>query len=351
MKKISSQESLTNKYIHNDGSETSIKLLPSGQFDTSGGEVKSTFEDRNKYSIIISASAGCAMACNFCHITQKEASYVRISAEAILSNLKEAIQSEYEEHPEISEKYIKLCWMGMGEAILISDAVRNVTIELLDWVMENGYAKGLDGVDIATVMPKIGRGWMEDFTLLNKELDKYEINPNNHIVPNAGFSKIGEYKERSPLRLFYSLHSTEQETRDIMIPNAMPIDKAISRIKAFSDETKVNIVLHYMFMEGINDSDEQVEHLNNFMQSNELDNFELRILRYNGHKDEIQESLHFREIIQRVAAERSKFKVQFSSGFEVLSACGQFVIEEYSDNPNYFESKARNNNQIDVMNV
>lgn len=351
MKKISSIESLTNKYIHSDGSETSIKLLPSGQFDTSGGDVKSTFEDRNKYSIIISASTGCAMSCNFCHITQKESKYVRLQAEQILQNLKDAISEEAKEHPEIANKYIKLCWMGMGEAILISKSVRWVTVKLLDWVMENKYAKGLDGVDIATVMPKLGDGWMNEFSMLNDVLSKYEVNPNNHVVPNAGFTKFNEYKERSALRLFYSLHSTEQETRDIMIPNAMPIDKAMTKIKHFHDKTNVNIVLHYMFMDGINDSEEQIEHLNNFMSVNDLDGFELRILRYNGHSEAIRESDSFRDIIRNVADARSKFKVQFSSGFEVLSACGQFVIDDYSSNPNYFESKAKNNNEINILNI
>jgi len=351
MQKISSLPSLTNKYIHSDGSETSIKLLPSGKFNANDGGAKSEFEDRNKYSIIISASKGCAMACNFCHITQKESSYVRLQGENILQNLKDAIKEEYAEHPEISDKYIKLCWMGMGEAILISKAVQSVTMELLDWVMENGYAKGLDGVDIATVMPKIGDAWMTEFEELNNSLSKYEINPNNHVVPNAGFSSLGEYKERSPLRLFYSLHSTEQETREIMIPNAMPIDKAMSKIKSFHNKTKVNIVLHYMFMDGINDSDKQVKHLNDFMTVNNLDGFELRILRYNGHGEEIRESDNFKSIIRNVANARSKFKVQFSSGFEVLSACGQFVVPEYSDNPDYFESKARNNNEIEISNI
>jgi len=351
LKKISSPESLTNKYIHVDKSETSIKLLPSGKFNTSGEDVKSTFEDRNKYSIIISASTGCAMACNFCHITQKESPYIRISGQQILDNLKEAITAEYLEHPEIANKYIKLCWMGMGEAILISKAVLDVTIELLDWVMLNGYAKGLDGVDIATVMPKIGDSWMADFTTLNTLLKKYDINPNNYIIPNSGFSSIKTYNSRSNLRLFYSLHSTEQHTRDLMIPNAMPIDKALSKIKKFHEASQVNIIVHYMFMDSINDSNEQVEHLNTFMASNELDGFELRILRYNGHNDSIKESNNFKSIIKNVSDAHSNFKVQFSSGFEILSACGQFVIDEYSNNPNYFESKAKNNNEINIVNI
>ncbi len=348
MQKILSPKSLTNKYIHSDNSETSIKLLPSGKFSEEG---QSEFRDRNKYSIIISASLGCAMACNFCHITQKNSPFKRIDGEAILSNIKEAIEAEYEINPQISEKYIKLCWMGMGEAILISKEVKYVTLQLLDWVMENNYAKGLDGVDLATVLPKINNGWMDDFTELNLELKKYEINPNNDVVPNAGFSNLSSYDNRSSFRLFYSLHSSEQSVRDVIIPNAMPIDKAMLKIKQFHESTGINIILHYMFMEGVNDSDEQVNHLMHFMQEYSVQNYELRILRYNGHEENIEESLNFKPIIKKISSLTNHFKVQFSSGFEVKSACGQFIVNGYAESEHAFVSKARNNNEINFVAV
>lgn len=324
MKTIQSKSESTTKFIHRDRSETSIKLLPSGSY--LAGEDGAKFENRNKYSIVISSSTGCVMECDFCHLTQKEMSHKNLTNEQIVSNIQAAILHQYLEDKSIQDKFVKICWMGMGEPIIKHESIAKVTLEILDWIMENNMAKGLDGVDLSTVLPRVNNGWVESFRKLNKDLEKYPVNPNNNIVPNSDsrLSNLKNYKDRSLFRLFYSLHATDQDIRRSMIPNSMGIDLAFRKLDDFHKETGINVVVHYMFIHGVNDNEEQVERL--ISRLNQYDYMELRILRFNSaNLLKQRESDDFNSITLRLSSEVSKFKVQYSAGSHILSACGQFV--------------------------
>ena len=87
------------KYIHDDGSETAIKLT-----------------NTEKYSIVISCSVGCNVGCTFCYLTIKKCPYYRLTALNIFNNVKEAFEYQIKETPDIVNKQVKLCYMGMGDA-------------------------------------------------------------------------------------------------------------------------------------------------------------------------------------------------------------------------------------------
>jgi hypothetical protein len=82
--------------------------------------------------------------------------------------------------------------MGMGDCFLGLEKTYNVTKYVLEHVITKGLAKGLDGVDLGTTFPKKYSD-LTFLTKLNTYLQKYTRNP---------FNK----KDRSPLRVFYSLH-------------------------------------------------------------------------------------------------------------------------------------------------
>lgn len=300
MRIISSPGSRTNKYIHSDGSETAIKRHLSGEFDARGEPV---FKDNNKYSIVASCSTGCQMNCNFCHLTIKKATFKPSNLDRLVHNIKSAILHEFKLNPDIADKNIKLCWMGMGEALTSLRDVSFATTIILNWAVTKGYAKGIEGVDISTVLPKLPDKWMKQLSALNHQLEVFFDN--------------------TELRLFYSLHSVDQKVRDKIIPNAMALNKAIPRLKELHNTTGIPIILHYMFMEGINDSEEQVEDLSKFIKDKGLGDFQLRILRYNSADPDIKESPELFDLLKKVPHN----KVQFSAGTDILSACGQFVVE------------------------
>jgi len=322
---------LVTKIIHDDHSETAIKTVSS--CDTVKNPVTGVLEvnpvDRNKYSIFASISAGCPMACQFCYLTIQDMKYQKLRQEQILNNLKEAIQIEVDQNPSVKDKYIKVCWMGMGEAILQPSTVYDVTLRLLDWVFENNYAVGLDGVDLSTVLPKTSSKWVNLFNNLNDRLKLYPSNPNNvRVVHSEAMSRMVDYEDRSPFRMFFSLHSAIQETRDQIIPNAMDLETAAAMLREVNQWNQFNLIFHHMFMDGINDTEEEIQAVVDFMCNNGFQDNELRILRYNNNEySDIKESTVFEQCICALPKTLSRIKVQISAGKEVKSACGQFIIE------------------------
>lgn len=95
-----------------------------------------------------------------------------------------------------------------------------------------------------------------------------------------------------------------------------------------------NVIYHYLFLDGINDSHDEVGDLINFFLSvspdyNVIrDSKQLRILRYNKcDKSRYTESKSFSQIIERLNIQiPEKLKVQVSPGSEISAACGQFLM-------------------------
>lgn len=317
MNTLYSQETQAFKFTHEDGSETSVKLSPSGSFDSNNLDRENPIvEDKEKYSIIISCSKGCQMSCSFCHLTKLKMKFEPLTEKQIFDNIMSSIREVSKSRPDISSKYIKLCWMGMGEAILQPEVVRTVSILVLNTVLEEGLAIGVDGVDISTVMPKSISQWQSVFADLNFRLKDFNLNPNNMVG------------DRTPLRLFYSLHHYANEERKIIIPNTRAISDAMARITGFRDTTKINVVVHYMFMEGVNDSEEDVVGLVNWFNSNgDYYDTQFRVLRYNSFNTVDAESCKMNLIVKYLEdyMKVKQLKIQYSSGEDISSACGQFI--------------------------
>lgn len=318
------------KYIHEDGSETSIKLVKSLQniLNPITNTIETRSSERNKYSIFISSSVGCYMKCRFCHLTLKDAEYIKISTDAVLDNLKEAIEDMVAFNPDIKNRYVKLSWMGMGDAINKPEMVRDVTLQLLDWLFERGYAAGLDGVDLSTVMPPIkGKKWIHIFQKLEQSLQKYQKNPVYHM-DNVEYSN-GYYSHKNIFRLFYSVESAIQEKREYVVPKAMPILEAVAHLKEYESGGKYPVILHHLLVDGLNDSEEELNALISFVNK-DFEQNELRILRYNFcAKSEYKESEKVIAQVKKLSENINFLKVQISPGTEVSAACGQFIVKDF----------------------
>lgn len=314
MKIIQDSTNNTVKYVHRDGSETSFKSELSGQYVVDN-LLSPQRVDKEKYSLVISCSAGCQLSCSFCHLTQNGKTYKRLTSAQVLQNLVHVLEDQATKQ-DLSNKYIKLCWMGEGEAILDPEMIRTVSTLLIKYAMECGFAKGVDGVDIATSMPKISvsKQYHVEAQLrgLKNSLDKLHRNPHNS-------------EDRSIVRMFYSLHSAEQATRERIIPNTMPLHRATAKLERITEAVGIDLIFHYMFMEGINDDDYALNALLSFM-SNRQDR-QLRILRYNAGVNGLQESSNLGRNLQVLSMFVPDFKVQYSAGQSIKSACGMFYDE------------------------
>lgn len=327
MESFLSDDGSVAKFIHTDGSETSVKVTKScSNFrDAETGHVETELVDRNKYTIFISASLGCYMSCKFCHLTIKDSAYRKLQTAQVVRNVKEALEHEIARKPEMRDRYVKLSWMGMGDAVNQPEMVYDATIELMDWLMDKGYTRGLDCVDLSTVLPKVHGSWISYFGALNQALAPYPLNPESFRIEQAELSNQKEYKNRSRFRLFYSVHSAIQATRENMVPNARPLVEAIPLLKELM-ATGVNLILHQLFVEGLNDSEIEVTALLDLL-SEHFPHNELRVLRYNFcDRSPYREWSRVDLAVSRIADAHPALKVQVSAGKEVAAACGQFLV-------------------------
>jgi len=312
MEDYTTQDKQVVKYVHNDGSETAIKTVSSCDniLNQATGEIEPIKVDRNKFSCFISSSVGCPIGCKFCYLTVKNFPYVELSKESIYQNVKNALWDRIVHKREwrtIGEQYMKLSWMGMGDAFLLKpNDVLEVTRDLIEWSLEHNLVKGIDGVDISTVLPK-KKWWPCILGTLNLKLLEYPVNPTS--------------KDRSRVRLFYSLHHCD------LIPMSRNFLKDLSWLKSLEMDFGVDVIIHHMFIEGVNDTDHDVENLHRIFRKYKY-HPELRILRYNECPNSpYKESPRFNELVRLCSETFRKIKYQVSAGSEIKAACGQFLCK------------------------
>jgi len=303
------------KYVHDDGSETAIKTTPITEYGGVYGKVT------NKYNIFISTSVGCPVGCKFCYLTTKNCPHHILTEDEIIANVLEAVRTEVKHRPELSNLYAKLSWMGMGDAYFDTQKMYNVSCAISGGLILNGLARGIDGVDVSTTLPKIPSTESGDgLRSLARYINCFTVNP------KRSYSVTGP---RYPVRLFYSLYGGENGIRNYLIPHTTPAKKASAYLQSLSD-VGVTIVVHHMFFEGVNDSLRDVDYVLKFLKS--LPNVELRLLRFNKCEGTLfNESSKFDSLVEHMYKYHKNIKIQSSPGSEVQAACGQFLLSKILD--------------------
>lgn len=302
------------KYVHDDGSETAIKTTPKEGF---GGTYGTTY---NKYNIFISHSVGCPVHCNFCYLTVKKCPYAQLKAEEIKNNVIASLSLELKARPELRFMYTKLSWMGMGDAFLDLKTMQEATVSIIEEIKEQGLSLGIDGVDIATTLPKV--------PFMSTKEDEILGSLNNYLKEQCDLNPKRSYGKRTPLRLFYSLHSACEETRKNLIPMSVEVNEALRYLRQTNHV--VQVTFHHMFFENINDSLLEVSSLVKVLS--DFPDTELRLLRFNKcDGTEYTESKMFDKIVETLYTNHKNIKVQSSPGAEVRAACGQFLLSKILD--------------------
>ncbi len=303
------------KYVHDDGSETAIKTTPPGEVGCGGyGNIG------NKYNIFISSSVGCPVGCKFCYLTVKKCPYHRLSAEAIALNVVEALNSELTVRPELRQMYTKLSWMGMGDGFLDTELVYNATEDIASYIQGFDMSLGIDGVDIATTLPKIPTTEIDYIKALSNSVWAMHLNPKRNYVKGT---------DRQPFRIFYSVHSAFEGTRKELIPHTVDVYSAIQYFKEL-EQQGITVILHHMFFDGVNDSDIDITYLLGLLDV--FDNIELRLLRFNKcDGTTFTESKNFDSIIDTLYEKHKNIKVQISPGAEIAASCGMFLLSKFKD--------------------
>lgn len=301
------------KYVHHNGSETTVKTVR-----TCVDVDNDIFKDNNKAVIFLSVSAGCKQGCKFCHLTAKRFMHKPIDTDTIIKSAIEAIKLSAK---QIKGRYLKISFMGMGDVFCAGTEMREIIRKVFLWAYKHRYIKGIDGVDIGTSYPLVDtKATYEEIQKLAETVwyCNLPLNP-VHTYTKKSIPSTGT---RTPVRLFISLHSTEDVTRKSLMPNT----SALSRILDETTRTDVDVIFHYILFDNVNDSPEAIRHLMEFFTETPLKRHELRLLRYNGAPGvSLMESKKTDEIIEVLRQSAVHFKYQISAGSELSAACGQFI--------------------------
>lgn len=306
------------KYVHNNGSETAIKIENSCSsiFNPLTKKIESTEKYKNKFVVFISHSVGCNIKCKHCYLTTKNFPYRSLSHKEIVYDVIEALSEQLKITPEIKDKYCKISWMGMGDIINNSHVMVRTTNYLLNFI--DAKFKGLDSIDIASTL-------CEPVTVLKTNLKDdliYDIVSMKCFIDN---DDININKKDESIRFFYSLMGTNDKTRPKIIPKSSYIIEDFNTLELLYNKG-VKIILHHLFIDGINDSPNDIKDL--ISLCNGFPMYELRVLRYNKcDKSKFQESSRFMEIIEQLNSSVPNLKFQISTGSEIKAACGQFIME------------------------
>lgn len=293
------------KFVHANGMETTVKTVP-----TCGG-------NDNKAVMFISSSVGCQQKCKFCYLTTKKFPYTKVSDDMIVEACKAVLDSI-----DISDKYLKLSFMGMGDALAEDISIYAISMALFHHaVIKNKLCMGIDGVDVGTSVPaKYSLFKALQINHLNEFLSDLST-----VVP---FNPKNDYSTRSFVRVFISLHSMSDSVRFYM----MPLTSTMAKINKFIEslDEKVNVHFHTLLLKGVNDTPMDVLEMLQAFQWYKYKGRELRLLRFNKcDKSPYEESPNIDLFVQSAKDYKINFKYQTSAGSEIKSACGQFICKTF----------------------
>lgn len=293
LEKIKSNKDKTIKYVFqlNDGILT-----------------EATYIDNNtgKDIICISSQTMCAMGCTFCHLTD----YI---GKLKLRNLNrweitEPVDYIYDDLKlKDNNRTLFISYMGVGEPLL---NVENVIESMI--LLKTHYTNIRFG--LATSLPK-GQ-WKNIFTLAN-DVKYHEI----------------------PLKVHLSLHYTNNEQRNKMMPNATNIKASIAALEFYKEITGNPVEIHYTLIKDMNDSRQDIAWLIYFLEKRDIP---VKFLRFNSKESNEQEGAELKQIeVFRNALEERNITTEYYEppGKDVGASCGQFLFDKYKKHSLVEENK------------
>lgn len=180
-------------------------------------------EDGKRLTVCVSTQAGCPMACAFCATGQQGLTRNLVAGEIIEQVL--LVQKDF------NERVSNVVFMGQGEPFLNYDNVM----------------KALRILNDATVIG-IGARSMTVSTCGVIE----------------GIKKFTQEPEQFNLAL--SLHATDQELRDGLMPKVRKdtLQKLYNALMAYTEQTNRRVTIEYLMIKDVNDSEEDLEGLASF---------------------------------------------------------------------------------------
>ncbi len=283
--------------------DESVNFVFSGEYT---GFVEARYVRRSPkyFAAYLSSQTGCKQGCRMCHLTATKQTESANVDYGMYQQQVRTIFKHYDElcaaDPSKKAEIIHFNFMARGEAFDNPDFLKNAK-PLFDFMGAESADRNLfPRFLISTIMPKslIGQSLSKIFPIIHPEI-------------------------------YYSIYSVKEEFRRKWLPKAMPVNEALKMLKEYQENTKKIIKLHWAFIAGENDSEEDIALLCHKVRASGV-RVDIAIVRYNpydtSYGEESSESVIDRnkEILKSLLP-FSKIKVITRVGRDVKASCGMFV--------------------------
>lgn len=266
-----------------------------------GGFFESRFVQREEDYFItyLSSHTGCKHACRFCHLTATRQTMMTPASLADFINQARPVINHYLSTGGKATK-VNFNFMARGDALSNPTVLQNFDL-LADSL--SSLIKGCaltPTFNVSTILPKSCA-----------EIDLSEVFKSNHKVI-----------------LYYSLYSMSEDFRKRWMTNAMNRHEALDKLAAYQQKTGNELVLHWAYINGQNDSEDQVEEIKaEVAKRGILARFNL--VRYNPYSarqgEESPENVLTRNFKSMSENFASNSRIVPRVGFDVKASCGMFV--------------------------
>jgi adenine C2-methylase RlmN of 23S rRNA A2503 and tRNA A37 len=230
---------------------------------------KSVLESRyvrrspNYVSLYLSSHNGCTMGCRFCWLTQQKLNSFAASGLDIYrsqtQHLLDIIPEKDNNGLPRNQIKININMMARGEPLANPTIIHSYPAfykHLNQDVKEKGYKEAK--INLSTIMP--------------------------HTVKNRDLINI--FKD-SPVSIYYSLYSASQTFRKKWLPNALPYQVSLDKIKKYEEDyyklthSWVPLTFHWAVIKGQNDDLEENLFMRKEIQEKKFKDLKFNLVRYN----------------------------------------------------------------------
>ena len=269
-----------------------------------GGLLETRFVQRDPHYFIVylSSHSGCNKSCRMCHLTST--GQTTFSPATVHDFEDQALQvlSYYKEQKTKlfgDPKIVHYNWMARGEP-LANEYILN------------------DAADIFHVLSH----WANELNLTPK-FKVSSIMP-EEIADKNLYDVFGDL----PVDLYYSLYSMNSRFRTRFLPKSIDPNLALDKLAEYQAQSGREIRFHWPFIEGENDSVEDVQTTLDAISARELRG-KFNLVRYNPPNDRTRESSE--EVINRnfdiikEALDHPDSRIVPRVGFDIKASCGMFM--------------------------
>lgn len=266
------------------------------------GKMEARYVRRKDYyfACYLSSQTGCNQACKMCHLTATgQFQFENVDLDGYIEQAEKVI--DYYLKQNRPAKVIHYNFMSRGEALNNPYLVEPGSYNVLEGLAKLSWKHGLHPrFNISTIMPKQFKGDL---------LDSFPI-----IYPD----------------FYYSIYSTNPSFRKEWLRNAQPVEDALAKFYEWQEVTKKIVKLHWAFIAGENDREEDVIDLCHTIKNSGL-KCDINIVRYNPHSEEYGEESNAMvfdrnlKLMQQNLPTNTKIDIIPRVGFDVFGSCGTFA--------------------------